>query len=200
MQQPALQRQRLIPFRHVLGEIAQQRSGVGLAEAARASRAPRPRQGRKDSIASPNDESSSLRASRRSTVASSSSTISGISRICRCHAVCAPATPSVSHRPIALMRGVLVDHDQSVSGLRHDVGFVDLRPCQRPRDDRSAQSTVASRSVCRRWARRRRRPLAPVRQRPALPSRRMPASGLRVRRRAPPVPIAGPRRERGAEG
>ena len=26
------------------------------------------------------------------------------------------------------MRGVLVHDDQSVAGLRHDVGFVDLRP------------------------------------------------------------------------
>src|SRR2546421_505621 len=40
--------------------------------------------GPKDSIASPNDASSSLRAISRSTVASSSSTISGIKRICRC--------------------------------------------------------------------------------------------------------------------
>ncbi len=32
MHQAALQRQRLVPFRHVLGEIAQQRGGIGLAE------------------------------------------------------------------------------------------------------------------------------------------------------------------------
>ena len=77
-------------------------------------------------MARPKRASSSARASRRSTSASSSSTISGISRICR-------ATPLLVERGLhalvdqPLVRGVLVDDDEAVAGLRHDVGVVHLR-------------------------------------------------------------------------
>ena len=63
------------------------------------------------------------------------STISGISRICRC-------TPLRGERRLqpliddALMRGVLVDHDHAVAGLRDDVVLVHLRArrAERPVD------------------------------------------------------------------
>ena len=57
---------------------------------------------------------------------SSSSTISGISRIWR-------AMPSRSDRRLqplideALVRGMLIDDHHAVAGLRHDIGFVHLR-------------------------------------------------------------------------
>ncbi len=47
MHQPPLQRQRLVPFGHVLGEVAQQRLCVRSRRAARAFRARRPRRGRR---------------------------------------------------------------------------------------------------------------------------------------------------------
>ena len=44
--QTALQRQLVVPFRHVLGEVAQQAPARRPRQAKTASRAPRPRQGR----------------------------------------------------------------------------------------------------------------------------------------------------------
>ena len=102
----------------------------------------------------------------RSTSASSSSTISGISRICR-------ATPLGVERGLealvddALVRGVLVDDDEAVAGLRHDIGLMQLRArgAERTVDQirRRIEARVAR--ICR-WAAHIESRLAPLRPSP----------------------------------
>ncbi len=97
------------------------------------------------------------------------------------------------------MRGVLVHHDKTVAGLRHDIGLVDLRPRRAQRaveqiggrlflkaDVRRGRADV-ERGLSRFGKRRRRR---------AFEGR--PRSD-RIGRRAPPVPIGRARREGRAE-
>ena len=191
MHQPAFQRQRFVPFRHMLGEVAQQRTpALALPSSdgvSRTATAPGP----KDSIASPNEASSSLRSNSRSTVASSISTISGISRICRC----TPFFASEAFNLLvddALMRGVLVHDNEAVAGLRDDIGFVNLRP---RRAERPVEQ-IGRRLLLEANVRRRR---ADVEGRLAGFGKAPRGGGFKGRprpdrksRRAPPVPIRLP--------
>ena len=126
MHQAALQRQRLVPFRHVLGEIAQQRSGIGLAEQRR-------RLAHRDRAGA---EGFDRQPERRQF-------LGAIDQLLHRRLVEFDDLRNQQDLPLhavprqrglqlfiddALMRGVLVHHDQAVAGLRHDIGLVDLRP------------------------------------------------------------------------
>ena len=140
--QAPLQRQRLVPFGHVLGEIAQ-RAALALPSSdgvSRTATAPGPKNHREPEGAEFLGAVQQLLDRR-----SSSSTISGISRICRCAVL--------RQRPLqlfiddTLMGGVLVYHDQAVAGLRHDVGLVDLRARRAGgRSSRSAEGCASKRT------------------------------------------------------
>ena len=164
--------------------------------AATASRARRPRRDRRTRSRARTRPAPRRAPAAARRVASSSSTISGISRICRC----TPFFESDALQPLiddALMRGVLVDDDQAVAGLRHDIGLVDLRArrAERPIDQVGRRLRLEA-HVGRRRADIEGR-LVLFGKRGGAGKGRHPADG--IRRRALPVPIAGPRRDHRAE-
>ena len=147
----------------------------------------------------PKRASSSARAASRATSASSSSTISGISRICRATPVCVERR---LHALVddALMRGVLVDDDQAVARLRHDVGLVHLRArgAERPLDQIGRRLEAFDARVGRRRADVEGRLRGFGKAERGAPPRDV-RKAQRPRRRAPPVVSAAPRHAERAE-
>ncbi len=128
--QPLFQRQRGAGLRDVVGEIAQQPLDVDLLPSIAGTSRTSTASGPKLSTTRPSSASSPAREATRSTSAGSRSTTSGISSGWR-------AMPPLAMRALhalideALMRGVLIDDDDAVGGLRDDIGLVQLRARER---------------------------------------------------------------------
>jgi len=129
VQEASFERQRLVPFRHVLGEIAHQRARIDLAEQRRRlAHRDRARAKRLD------DEAVTRKLVRPREQAGDIGLVElddfrDQEQLPR-HAILFDRgfQPFIDD---ALMRGVLIDDDDSVAGLRDDIGFVQLRARRR---------------------------------------------------------------------